>query len=116
MLAVCLPNQVYRELIGLAGNDEVKLELYKTACGLLCDLHQQDAVPALEISWLTATCWNRGCTLAKFRKNAEAEKFMRLALDLQTHCPGLQSRRADMEKELQQVPHTIACLILHTLV
>lgn len=84
--------QVLRQILCLSNSEEEKLGLYTDAVSLLKDL-PQGSFPPREVSWLVATCFNRGCQHAKFCRRDSAAKFMETALKLLQFCPDLEAKR-----------------------
>lgn len=46
-----------------------------------------EGLPALEVQWLVATLWNRGCSHVKVGRPAQSVQLMKAALDLQAWLP-----------------------------
>lgn len=84
--------QILRQILCLSNNDEEKLGLYVDATTLLKDL-PQGSFPPKEVSWLVATCFNRGCQHAKFGRSLPAVRFMEAAVQLQVYCPELETKK-----------------------
>lgn len=84
--------QVLRQNLCLSNSDEEKLDLYKGAIKLLKEV-PQGSFPPKEVSWLVATCFNRGCQHAKFCRSSSAANFMDTAVALLDFCPDLDAKR-----------------------
>jgi hypothetical protein len=59
--------------------------------------------PKDEVSWLVSTSWNRAAFHVKFAHKVEAEKWMRIALDLLQHAPQMESHRSTMKSALDEL-------------
>lgn len=86
---------VIRKLIQLADasdkDGEEVLAFYSESAKLLVGL-DPNTYPRDELQWLVATAWNRAPFLIKFKRLEEAEKWMKVAIELQTRLTGVQNQ------------------------
>ena len=62
----------------------------------------EGAFPPLELEWLAAAAWNRGCHHERFGREAAAKEFVRATRELVRHSP-MESGR------LQVRIYSVAC-------
>ncbi|XP_057861908.2 TPR repeat-containing protein ZIP4 isoform X2 [Cryptomeria japonica] len=87
---------VIRKLIGIADakcEEEECLGLYKQAHQIIIGMKSGE-YPTEEAKWLVSTAWNRSSLHMRFNRLDEAEKWMRMGLDLVKHVPFMHQRFA----------------------
>jgi len=82
---------VIRKLIGIAdtkGEDAEAVGVYKQAHQIIIGMKGGE-YPTEEAKWLASTAWNRSGIHVRFNRFHEAEKWMRIGLDLVKLVPSM---------------------------
>jgi hypothetical protein len=101
--------QTMRQVVEISGTDAERLALLRDAAGLLSATPPGE-YPNAEAAWLATYTWNRGAAHARFMRPAEAEAFMRLALEMAERAPSLSGEGEAMGRELTRVQGLLAAV------